>query len=128
MNFSKRKKKFGLPSINKLNNIINLSDITLNDDEKFVLYHGLKFCISHNHIKFAVNLKFLLDNSKTTNQLVNQKKTLYAKLVSVAFNFKETQSSSQKQSLYNEFSKIASNIYNNPNIIISRPDKGNGVV
>ena len=96
------------------------------------MHHGLKFCIPHNHIKieevcseFEV-LAGQLQNHKPGSE--PEKKTLNAKLVSVAFNFKENQSSSQKQSLYNDFSKIASNLYKNPNIIISRPDKGTGVV
>ena len=92
----------------------------------------MKFCIPHKHIKIE---EVCSKVEVLTGQLQNhtpvsesEKKILHAKLVSVAFNFKDNQSSSQKQSLYNEFSKFASIIYNNPNAVISRPDKVTGVV
>ena len=79
-----KKKKFGLQFINKLNNIINLSDITLNHDEKSVLHHGLKFCIPHKHITFEeVCSQFeVLAGQLQSHKPISkpEKKTLYVTL------------------------------------------------
>ena len=110
---------------------MNVSDYKLNSDEKSALHFGLKFCIPWKTIKleevcseFEV-LAGKLNHHKPLNEL--SKKTLNAKLVLTALEYKD-RNNIQNQNIYFEFSKIAKQLINNPNLFISRPDKGNGVV
>ena len=126
-----KKKKFGINRVNKINNIVNLSNYKLNNDEKSALHLGLKFCIPWKKIKleevcseFEV-LAGQLEHHKALNDL--SKKTLNAKLVSIALEYKD-KNNIHNQNIYNEFSKIAKQLISNPTLFISKPDKGNGVV
>ena len=51
------------------------------------------------------------------------------KLVAIALNYKEkNKTATPLNYFYNKFSKTAKQLVNNPNLIISKPDKGSGVV
>ena len=128
-----KKKKFGILNTDKINNIINLSEHILTDKEKTVLNLGLKFCIPNKKLKFEdicsefEVLAGQLNHHKPLNDLT--KKTLNAKLVAIALNYKDkNKTSTQLDNFYNEFSKTAKQLVNNPNLFISKPDKGSGVV
>ena len=49
--------------------------------------------------------------------------------MAIALNYKDkNKTSTQLDNFYNEFSKTAKQLVNNPNLFISKPDKGSGVV
>ena len=103
----------------------------MNSDEKSALHLELKFCIPWKTIKLEeVSSEFevlagQLDHHKALNKL--SKKTLNAKLVSAALEYKY-KNNIQNQNAYYKFSRIAKQLISNPKLFISRPDKGNGVV
>ena len=113
-------KKIDINNTDKINNIANLSDYKLNNDEKSALQIGLNSCIPWNKIKLEkVCRKFevlagKLEHHKALNE--SSKKTVNSKLVSAALEYNE-KNKIQNQNIYNEFSKIAKQLINNPKLI-----------
>ena len=68
-----------------------------------------------------------LNRHKPLNDLT--KKTLNANLVAIGLNYKDkNKTATQLENFYNELSKTAKQLVNNPNLFISKPNKGSGVV
>ena len=112
--------------------IKNLSSYKLTDDEQFVLSHGLGFHIPPNKIKrehvlseFEVLAGQLKHHVPVSAVELN---SLKARLTDLAYAYSGTPVASNEFCLHREFSKIIKRLKCMNDIVITKPDKGSGVV
>ena len=135
--FNNLKRKFGIPKVSNLNSddiIFNYSHRVLTEAEKNVLARGLRFCLPPKDVdKYEVKCSFellyrdlfKLDlplTSENHDQLKSQLKNIsYSYIYSYDF-------SKQKNILSKEEWSALNDLRRDDSIIITKPDKGNGVV
>ena len=111
---------------------MNVSSYKLSSTESFVLKHGLKFCVPPRRINriqtFAEfeSLAAQLEHQKPTSK--ENKQQLYAKLYDWSHGYCGTPVDKSDFHMNKECADTARSLRNNNSIIISRPDKGGGIV
>jgi hypothetical protein len=112
--------------------ITNLSNYALSNIEKESLYNGLEFCVPPKQIKqYIIDGEFecLFDQTKdlvpTCDMAVS---TLKARLVNFARNYPKLHSSHSSSFFSATHLNAVESLRKNPDIIITKPDKGRGVV
>ena len=125
------KHRFGSVS-NSGNNICNLSTYVLSDTEKFVLSHELGFCLSPTTVKrekifaeFEVLMGQLFHHSRKSKECLS---ALKAKLNHLAHAFCGTQIDLTDFTMHPECFDAIKSLRSNDKILITKPDKGSGVV
>ena len=125
------KQRFGSVS-NSRNNICNLSAYVLSDTEKFVLSHGLDFCLPPTNVKrekifaeFEVLMGQLFHHSSKSKECLS---ALKAKVNHLAHAFCGTQIDLTDFTMHRECFDVIKSLRSNDKIIITKPDKGSGVV
>ena len=109
-----------------------MSDYNLSETERYVLAHGLEFCLPPSNIKreevfaeFEILLSQLLHHKpKTSDELI----LLKAKLNEVAHSFCGSPIDTSKFSMDNSCLQAIKSLRSNKAILITKPDKGSGVV
>ena len=127
-----RRQRFGSCTTPSGKNIINLSDYKLSKAEKFVLSHGLEFCLPPSCIKreeilaeFEILLAQLLHHTpKNKDELT----LLKARLNEIAHSFCGSSIDTSKFCNDPDFLSALKSLRSNKNILITKPDKGSGVV
>ena len=122
------------------NSIFNYSDRTLSDDERNVLALGLDFCIPFYNVDFLKHFlsferivktleKFNSDNLKSSRFSIENIFDSIKQIGSECFNSAKRLKDYNQNPVFNK-SDIATlnNLGKDPNIVITRPDKGKGVV
>ena len=124
--------RFGNKTPPSSNNIINLSDHVLSDDERFVLSHGLSFNIppkSLNREETLAEFEVLAGQLKHhTPKSQDEVAKLRTKLADLALGYHATPIDRSDFTIRKDFFKILRNIKTLNNIVITKPDKGAGVV
>ena len=126
-----KKKRFGVTNDN-IGNIINLSTKVLNTNEINVLKLGLKFSIPKRNISREV----VFSNFESLSAQLNHHKpvsteahnNLDAKLCDFAHSYSGTQIDLGDFRMIKNCIKELKQLKNDKNIIITKPDKGSGVV
>ena len=126
-----KKKRFGVTNDN-IGNIINLSTKVLNTNEINVLKLGLKFSIPKRNISREV----VFSNFESLSAQLNHHKpvsteahnSLDAKLCDFAHSYSGTQIDLGDFRMIKNCIKELKQLKNDKNIIITKPDKGSGVV
>ncbi len=109
--------------------IFNFSDKFLSNEEKEILKYGLKFSLQNlNSLIISCRLKFLRNPTQISKITGDDKTAINNKVKALAHeSFKYKDSLSQNSiKLFNI--NILENLMKDKSIIITRPDKGNGVV
>ena len=125
-------KRYGSSKISPDHVITNLSDLVLSEPEKFVLSHGLDFCVPNlNTTSEEVFAEFeslvsQLDKLQPTSTA--DCSALKAKLVHLAHTVCGVSIDSGDMSMYRQHLRVVKTLKSNQEIIITRPDKGKGVV
>ena len=129
---SLKQKRFGKLIPSNITNIKNLSKHKLTSTETFVLKHGLKFCTPPTKLQrerifgevevLAGQLEHHVPLSKESKQ------QLYAKLQDFAHSYCGTPIDLSDFHMHKECFQAARDLQNNNSIVMSRPDKGSGVV
>ena len=113
--------------------IFNYSSRNLSDTEIQLLSRGLKFClppkkVNKNVVKCSFEMLYREINKATSSSYENKdrfKTTLKELSYSYIYDY---DFSKQKKILSNEEWSALNDLRNDPTIIITKPDKGNGVV
>ena len=125
-------KRFGRKISNKANNIVNISSYNLSSTENFVLRHGLKFCVPPrqiNRVQTFAEFEILASQLEHHEAVSKEKKQqLHAKLYDVSHSYCGTPVDKADFHMNKECADTARSLMNNKSIIISRPDKGGGIV
>ena len=126
------KKRFGLPKLSADLVVTNLSNYSLSQAESYVLSHGLNFCIPNNNVSSETvfsEIEILLSQldrlSPTSSRAYS---ALKAKLLHLAHTSCGTPISQADLANFREHVHISKQLRNNKDIIITKPDKGSGVV
>ena len=137
MKFNNLKRKNGIPSLSNLNNddnIFNYSHRVLTETEKMVLARGLRFClppkkVDVNDVKCSFELLFR-DLKRSGHPLTAETEDrLKSQLKHISYSYIYTYDfSKQKQILSKEEWEALNDLRKDDSIIITRSDKGNGVV
>ena len=113
-------------------NVVNLSDYVFDDNEKFVLEHGLNFAIPPRKVNKE---EVLAEFESLFSQLMQHKaayedgvESIKAKLSSSAFEYSEIDPKSLRCSFDKDHFQALASLRKNENLIITKPDKGSGVV
>ena len=124
-------KKYGA-DFNYSGNVVNLSDYTLNENERFVLEHGLHFAIPPQKInKEEIFAEFeslhaqLLHHTPTSTDAFD---SLKSKLTSTAYEFSEIDPRSLRCVFDKDHFQALAGLRRNKDLVITKPDKGSGVV
>ena len=135
--FNNLKRKFGIPKVSNLSNddvIFNYSHRALTETEKSVLARGLRFCLPPKDVdKYDVKCSFELlyrDLIKLDLPLTDENHDqLKSKLKNISYSYIYSYDfSKQKNILSKDEWKALTDLRNDDSIIITKPDKGNGVV
>ena len=117
---------------NSTRHILNLSDYDLLDTESFVLSHGLNFGLPPRYLcKEEIFTKFeslwaqLLHHSTTS---VEQRTALKTRLADLAHLYCDSTIDSRDLTMNKKCFRAINSLQKNDNIIITKPDKGFGVV
>ena len=127
-----RKKRFGGMLSDKEKHILNLSDYSLSDTEKFVLSNGLDFCLppkSVNREEVFAEFEILyaqLARHKPISS--NELNVLKAKLSDLAHAYCGTPVDLGVFSMHKDHFQAIKSLRSNEQILITKPDKGSGVV
>ena len=127
-----RRKRFGTALSDGKKHIQNLSDYVLSDTEEFVLGHGLNFCLPPKTVckeqLFAEfeSLWAQLQHHKACS--VDTRNALKARLTDLAHSYSESQIEKHDFMMQNECYQAIKSLRRNEKILITRPDKGSGVV
>ena len=108
--------------------VLNLSGTKLSDDELEILKYGLKHSIEPLHInKIDVLTTFDFIQRSMSKDLKHEKDAgeVKAKMSYLAHNYVNTYKASKNTSRKHKIIKI---LRNNKDILITKPDKGNGVI
>lgn len=126
------RKRFGLTRLSPDKVITNLSDYTLSQAESFVLSHGLDFCVPNSNVSAE---SVFTEFESLTAQLERLKphseqayNALKAKLLHLAHNIAGSSISHNDLSSFREHFRVISDLRKNGDILITKPDKGTGVV
>ena len=127
-----KQKRFGNGSSHSLSNINNLSSYQLSTSEKSVLRYGLKFCVPPKKVRreqifsefevLAGQLKHHVPSSKECKQ------RLMAKMQDLAYSYCGTPLDLGDFQMNKENYTVAQQLMKNNNLVISKPDKGSGMV
>ena len=130
-------KRYGNRNIDSVKCITNLSSYVLNDDETFVLSHGLNFYLPPKSIKtedilveFEMFTDQLLKHQRSVEKPVAKQQVSRCKsrLGQLAHGY-STSSIDKADLLAKKFCfNILQSLRRNDRIVITKPDKGNGVV
>ena len=135
--FNNLKRKFGIPKVSNLNNddiIFNYSHRVLTEAEKSVLARGSRFCLPPKEVdKYEVKCSFELlyrDLIKLNLPLTSEDQDrLRSQLKNISYSYIYSYDfSKQKNILSKEQWSALNDLRNDDSIIITKPDKGNGVV
>ena len=126
--------RFGNQTSFKQNNIVNLSDYKLSDTERFVLSHGLSFCLPPTSVK-CEGEEILADFEVLYAQLVHHKPwseeqlaALKARLSDLAHAYCGSPIDLGDFLMTKECFQAIKSLRKNEEILITKPDKGAGVV
>ena len=126
------RKRYGSHNISPDTVITNLSNHTLSDTEKFVLSHGLDFCVPNRSPKAELVLaefeSLLSQLDKQVPTSPGDKEALVARLCDMAHAFSGTPVDSKDFVFHREHFNTIKTLRANRNLIITKPDKGSGVV
>ena len=117
---------------NKEKHILNLSDYSLSDTERFVLSNGLDFCLpskSVNRVEVFAEFEILyaqLARQKPISS--NELSSLKAKLSDLAHAYCGTPVDLGDFNMHTEHFQAIKSLRCNEQILITKPDKGSGVV
>ena len=124
--------RFGNQTSFKQNNIVNLSDYKLSDTERFVLSHGFSFCLPPTSVKRE---EILADFEVLYAQLVHHKPSseeqlaaLKARLSDLAHAYCGSPIDLGYFLMTKECFQAIKSLRMNEEILITKPDKGAGVV
>ena len=111
-------------------NIVNLADIVLTDAEKDVLCRGLKFGIPPSIHKESIYAEFELAWQQIAKTKLPKDNELECKatLSSLAHRFANSRMDRTGFRLNREHNNAIKNLKKRSDVIITKPDKGNGVV
>ena len=134
--FNNLKRKFGIPKVSNLNNddiIFNYSHRVLTEAEKSVLARGLRFCLPPKEVdKYEVKCSFELlyrDLIKIKLPLTSEDQDrLRSQLKNISYSYIYSDFSKQKNILSKEEWSALNDLHKDDSSIITKPDKGNGVV
>ena len=126
------RKRFGHLLSNPKKHILNLSDYSLSDTEEFVLEHGLEFCIPPRDInreetfaEFEILIAQLARHNPVSD---NELSSLKARLSDLAHAYCGTPIDLTDFRMHREHFQAIKSLRNNKDILITKPDKGSGVV
>ena len=133
--FNNLKRKFGIPQLSNLNNDdinFNYSHRVLTEAEKKVLARGLRFCLPPKEVDtYDVKCSFELffrDLSRLGPTLTSENQDrLKSQLKNISYIY-SYDFSKQKSILAKEEWSALNDLRNDDSIIITKPDKGNGIV
>ena len=113
-------------------NIFNLSSYKLSPDEEFVLSHGLNFSIPHRKIcreEILAEFEVLMGqlNHHKAKSVVDLR-CLKRKLADTAYAYSGSPIDKTDFAMRNEFYENLRNLKSLEDVIITKPDKGSGVV
>ena len=127
-----KRKRFGSTFASNSNIVHNVSSYQLSTTEMFVLNHGLKFCIPPKRVnreelfaEFEHLVGQLNHHSPRSTERLQQ---LKAKLIDISYSYCGTPIDVKDFRMHKECLEAARELRQNNNIVISRPDKGSGVV
>ena len=135
--FNNLKRKFGIPKVSNLRNddiIFNYSHRALTETEKSVLARGLRFCLPPKDVdKYDVKCSFELlyrDLIKLDLPLSDENHDqLKSKLKNISYSYIYSYDFSKQKNILNKDEwKALTDLRKDDSIIITKPDKGNGVV
>ena len=127
-----RRRRFGGVLSDKEKHILNLSDYSLSDTERFVLSNGLDFCLppkSVNREEVLAEFEILyaqLARQKPISS--NELSSLKAKLSDLAHSYCGTPVDLGDFNMHKEQFQAIKSLRCNEQILITKPDKGSGVV
>ena len=127
-----KKKRFGNMLSCTKKNILNLSNHVLSDVESFVLLHGLNFSLPSKSIcrKEAFSefesLWAQLNHHRASSE--NEQSSLKARLTDLVQLYCGGEIDSRDFAFYGECFQALNSLHSNKNIVITKPDKGSGVV
>ena len=124
--------RFGNQTSFKQNNIVNLSDYKLSDTEQFVLSHGLSFCLPPTSVKRE---EVLADFEVLYAQLVHRKRRFEEQLAALKARLSDLTHACCGSPIdlsdilmTKECFQAIKSLRTNERILITKPDKGAGVV
>ena len=127
-----RLQRFGNTANPDKKNITNLSDYKLSPTEEFVLSHGLNFCLPPTNPKregiFAEFEVLLAQLQHHRPQTPEKHSALKAKLSDLAHAYCGTFVDAGDFLMHRECLSAIKSLRSNSNILITKPDKGSGVV
>ena len=127
-----RRKHFGTALSNRKKHIQNLSNYVLSDTDEFVLGHGLNFCLPPKTVckeqLFAEfeSLWVQLQHHKAC--FIDTRNALKARLSDLAHSYSDSQIEIHDFMMKNECYQAIKSLHRTEKILITRPDKGSGVV
>ena len=129
---SLKRDRFGNALSDTTRHILNLSDYDLSDTESFVLLHGPNFGLPFRYLcKEEIFAEFeslwtqLLHHSATS---VEQRTTLKARLADLVHLYCDSTIDLRDFTMHKEYFRAINSLRKNNDIIITKPDKGSGVV
>ena len=127
-----KKKRFGNMLSCTKKHIFNFSNHVLSDVESFVLSHGLNFCLAPKSIcreEVFAEFELLwaqLDHHRALPE--NEQSSLKARLTDLAHLYCGEEINSRDFAFHGECFRALNSLHSNENIVITKPDKGSGVV
>ena len=126
------KHRFGNNASVNTKNIVNLSDYKLSSTEEFVLSHGLNFCLPPTTVKreevFSEFEVLIAQLQHHTHQSIERRAALTARLSDLAHAYCGNPVDTGDFLMKKECFQAVKSLSLNNNIIITKPDKGSGVV
>ena len=124
--------RFGNALSDTTRHILNVSNYVLSDTKDFVLSHGLNFelpprylCKGEIFAEFESLWEQLLHHSASS---VEQRTALKARLADLAHLYCDNTIDSRDFTMHKECFRAINSLQKNDDIIITKPDKGSGVV
>lgn len=125
-------KRYGKSMSNGDKHIINLSQHVLTEDEKFVIGHGLKYCVppkSLDQCEILSEFEMLFSqlHMKFTPNDPDSIPSLKSKLAAYAYTYSEADLRNLSCNFHKEHFRAIKSLRTNERIVITRPDKGTAV-
>lgn len=125
-------RKYGVTAEPNLDNIINLSSHQLTELESFVLAHGLDHCIPpfmpDKEKIFSEFEAFYAQLARLSPTSMDAVRDLKVQLNNSAHLFSSSSVATSESKWRAEYQKVITSLRNSHDLIISRPDKGAGVI